>query len=155
LAAVDVVSLDLSDESTAFELLELQRRAYRIEAGLIGSDAIPQLRETLAELQASRETFLGVRIDGALAGAISWRFDGETIDLHRLVVDPSHFRKGVGSTLLRGALAAEPTARYAVVQTGASNEPARALYRREGFVATGQLEPLPGLRVARFTKCLR
>jgi ribosomal protein S18 acetylase RimI-like enzyme len=152
---VDVVTLDVSDESTASELLALQRRAYRIEAELIGSDAIPPLRETLAELQASRETFLGLRIDGVLAGAISWRFDGTTIDLHRLVVDPSRFRQGVGSTLIRGALAAHPGARDAVVQTGLSNEPAIALYRREGFSESGELEPVPGLRVLRFTKRLR
>jgi ribosomal protein S18 acetylase RimI-like enzyme len=152
---VDVVTLDVSDESTAFELLELQRRAYRVEAELIGSDGIPPLRETVAELQATRETFLGLRIDGVLAGAISWRFDGTTIDLHRLVVDPARFRQGVGSTLVRRALAAHPGARDAVVQTGLANEPAVALYRREGFAESGELEPLPGLRVMRFTKRLR
>jgi ribosomal protein S18 acetylase RimI-like enzyme len=152
---VEVVSLDLGDESTAFDLLELQRRAYRVEAKLIGSDGIPPLRETLTELQRSGETFLGVRLDGALVGAISWRLDGETIDLHRLVVEPTRFRKGVGSTLLRAALAAEPSARVAIVQTGAANEPALALYRREGFAETEQLEPLPGLRVVRLTKRLR
>ncbi len=152
---MELVSLDLADESTASELLELQRRAYRVEAELIGSDGIPPLRETLAELQASPETFLGARVDGVLAGAISWRFDGETIDVHRLVVDPARFRRGVGSALLRRALAAEPEARAAIVQTGASNEPALALYRREGFAATAELEPLPGFRVVRFRKRLR
>ena len=154
-ATVDIVSLDLSDEPTASELLELQRRAYQVEAVLIGSDEIPPLRETLAELQASGETFLGLRLSGALVGAISWRSDGETIDLHRLVVDPAHFRTGVGSALVRCAVGAVPGARQAVVQTGAANEPALALYRREGFAETEQLEPLPGLRVTRFAKRLR
>jgi ribosomal protein S18 acetylase RimI-like enzyme len=154
-ATVDIISLDLSDEPTASELLELQRRAYQVEAVLIGSDEIPPLRETLAELQASGETFLGMRLSGALVGAISWRSDGETIDLHRLVVDPAHFRTGVGSALIRCAVGAVPGARQAVVQTGAANEPALALYRREGFAETEQLEPLPGLRVTRFTKRLR
>jgi ribosomal protein S18 acetylase RimI-like enzyme len=152
---MELVCLDLSDRSTAVELLELQRRAYRVEADLIGSDEIPPLRETLAELQSCGETFLGARVDSVLLGAISWRCDGDTIDLHRLVVHPAHFRTGVGSALVRGALATESPARHAIVQTGASNDPALALYRREGFVPTGDFEPLPGLRVTRLTKQLR
>lgn len=155
LRPVELVRLDLSDASIASELLKLQRRAYRVEADLIGSEEIPPLGETLADLQACGETLLGARVAGALVGAISWRMDGETIDLHRLVVDPAHFRKGVGVTLVRAALAAEPRARRAIVQTGAANEPARALYEREGFVAIDEVEPTPGLRVARFTKRLR
>ena len=147
--------LDLSDPRVATELLELQRRAYRVEAELIGTDEIPPLRETLGDLQECGETFLGVRIDSVLAGAVSWRLDGETIDLHRLVVDPVHFRRGVGQALVRAALAVEPRARRAIVQTGAANEPAKTLYRREGFVPLDELELVPGLRVARFAKRLR
>ena len=93
-------------------------------------------------------------MDG-VAGAISWKLEGDTIDLHRLVVDPGHFRRGVGAALVRAALAAEPTARRAIVQTGAANAPAAALYLQEGFTRAGEAEPVPGLRVARFTKRLR
>jgi hypothetical protein len=88
---VEFALLDLCDQSTASELLELPRRAYRVEAELIGSFAIPALHETLAELQRCGETFLGAIVDGAIAGAISWRVVGDTIDLHRLIVDPAHF----------------------------------------------------------------
>ena len=151
---MELERLHLSRETVATELLELQRRAYRVEADLIGSDEIPPLRETLAELQACGETFLGARADGTLVAAVSWRVVDETIDLHRLVVDPTRFREGLGSTLVRAALAAEPSCRQAIVQTGAANEPAKALYRAEGFSAAGELEPAPGLRVARFTKQL-
>jgi ribosomal protein S18 acetylase RimI-like enzyme len=151
---VDLVRVDVTDPAVAAELLELQRRAYRVEAELIGSDEVPPLRETVAELRACGETFLAARLGGELAGAVSWRVDGKTIDLHRLVVDPTHFRKGVGVTLVRAALATEPQAQRAIVQTGAANEPAIALYLREGFTADGEFEPVPGLRVARFAKRL-
>jgi ribosomal protein S18 acetylase RimI-like enzyme len=147
--------LDLRDVGAAARLLELQREAYRVEAGLIGSDKLPPLRETLAELQACGETFLVASLDGELVGAVSWKLDGETLDLHRLVVDPRHFRRGIGRALVRAALAANPTARRAVVQTGAENEPARALYLGEGFTLVDEIEPVAGLRVARFARVLR
>jgi len=152
---VELERLHLSRETVATELLELQRRAYDVEAELIGSDKIPPLRETLAELQACGETFLGARADGTLVAAVSWRVVDETIDLHRLVVDPTRCREGLGSTLVRAALAAEPSCRQAIVQTGAANEPAKALYLAEGFSTAGEFEPVPGLRVTRFTKRLR
>lgn len=144
--------LDIGDGATATELLELQRRAYRVEADLIGSDGIPPLTETLDELQASGETFLGAFAEGDLAGAISWRLDGDTLDLHRLVVDPGRFRGGIGTALVRAALEAEPDARRVIVQTGAANEPAKRLYFREGFTELDEVQVAPSLRVTRFAK---
>lgn len=149
---MDIRPLDVSDADAVGELLGLQRRAYRVEADLIGSDGIPPLTETLEELQAAGETVLGAYVEGELAGAVSWRLDGETLDLHRLVVDPARFRGGIGTALVRAALAAEPGARRAIVQTGAVNEPAKRLYRREGFEELDEVEVAPGLRVTRFRK---
>jgi GNAT superfamily N-acetyltransferase len=151
---VELRRLNLSDGAVAADLLELQRRAYRIEADLIGSDGIPPLQETLEELQGSGETFLGALVDGDLAGAVSWRLDGDTLDLHRLVVDPGRFRGGIGTALVRAALEEEPGARRAIVQTGAGNEPAKRLYLREGFEELDEVEAAPGLRVTRFGKVL-
>jgi ribosomal protein S18 acetylase RimI-like enzyme len=152
--AVHLELLDLRDQDVAEAVIELQRRSYGIEAELIGSDEIPPLRETLEELQASGETFLGAYLESTLVGAISWRRQAGVLDLHRLVVDPSRFRGGIGSALIRGALAAEPTAERAIVQTGASNEPAKQLYRREGFEELDEVEVIPGLWVTRFARTL-
>jgi ribosomal protein S18 acetylase RimI-like enzyme len=149
-----LVRLDLSEQATAEALLALQRRAYAVEAELVGSKAIPPLHETLAELQACGETFLGALVEGELAGAISWRFENGTLDIHRLVVDPRRSRQGIGSALVRDALAAEPEAVRAIVQTGAENAPARKLYLREGFEHVDDIEVAGGLRVSRFSKRL-
>lgn len=42
----------------------------------------------------------------------------------------------------------------AIVQTGADNEPAKTLYLRDGFEQTDEVEGVPGLRIARFSKRL-
>lgn len=146
------VLLDLSDDAVARDVLALQRRAYRVEAGLIGSDGIPPLTESLDELQRSDETFLGAVVDGVLAGVVSWKRDGDTLDIHRLAVDPAYFRRGIGAELVRRAEAAEPEAVRVIVQTGAANEPAKTLYRREGFAEVGEREVAPGLWVTLFEK---
>jgi ribosomal protein S18 acetylase RimI-like enzyme len=151
---VSLSRLDLSDLETATALLELQRRAYRVEADLIGSDGIPPLHETLEELQSCGETFLGAFDGDRMTGAVSWRFGDRTIDIHRLVVDPDGFRRGTGSALVRAALAAEPEAERAIVQTGAANAPARTLYLREGFERVDEIDVGGGLRVARFARRL-
>jgi ribosomal protein S18 acetylase RimI-like enzyme len=149
---VAYVLLDLSDDAVARDVLALQRRAYRVEAGLIGSDGIPPLTESLDELQRSDETFLGAVVDGVLAGVVSWKRDGDTLDIHRLAVDPAYFRRGIGAELVRRAEAAEPEAVRVIVQTGAANEPAKTLYRREGFAEVGEREVAPGLWVTLFEK---
>jgi GNAT superfamily N-acetyltransferase len=151
---IEVRLLDLADTGVAVGVLELQRRSYAVEARLIGSDRIPPLHESREELQACGETFLGAYVDGRLAAVVSWKFDGATIDVHRLAVDPDHFRRGIGATLLRAALQSEPDARRAIAQTGAANEPAKQLYRGEGFTAVGDREVLPGLWISQFERAL-
>ncbi len=146
--------LEVADASVAARVLELQRRSYEVEARLIGSDRIPPLHESLEELQASGETFLGAYLEGRLAAVVSWRFDGATIDLHRLAVLPEFFRRGIGGALLRAALRSEPEALRAIAQTGAANEPAKELYRGEGFAELGDREVLPGLWISQFERRL-
>ena len=151
---VEVSPLDLADTGVAAGVLDLQRRSYAVEARLIGSDRIPPLHESLEELQACGETFLGAYVGGRLAAVVSWKFDGATIDLHRLAVHPEFFRRGIGVALLRAALLSEPEARRAIAQTGAANEPAKQLYRGEGFAELSDREVLPGLWITEFERTI-
>jgi ribosomal protein S18 acetylase RimI-like enzyme len=151
---LDVRPLDLADAGVAARVLELQRRSYAVEARLIGSDRLPPLHESLEELQACGETFLGAYVDDRLVAVISWKFDGATIDLHRLAVDPDSFRRGVGAALVRATLRSEPEAQRAIVQTGAANEPAKELYRGEGFAEVGEREVLPDLWITQFERTI-
>lgn len=142
------VRLDLADAAIARAILDLQREAYAVEAALIGDDRIPMLTETLEELRAAGLEWLGVNDAAGLAGAISWKelADG-AIDIHRLVVAPRAFRRGVATALLDTLDSAYP-GRRVLVSTGRANAPAVALYRRRGFAIAREREVIPGLWVA-------
>ena len=149
--------LDLSDDETARAVLALQRAAYAVEAGLIGSDGIPALTETLERLRAAGESWLGA-LDaetGRLAGAVAWReLDDGTVDICRLVVAPEAFRRGIATALLNALDSAFP-GRSMVVSTGRDNEPAVALYRRRGFRAVRDREAASGLWITELERPFR
>ena len=133
--------LDLDDAGTVTALVALQRASYAVEAELLGTDQIPALRETPEQVAASGETFLGAYEDGALVGAVSYRATPDVLDIHRLVVHPDAFRRGIASRLLD----ALPDAPRYLVATGAANAPARRLYERHGFAVAREREVAPGL----------
>lgn len=141
--------LDLSDDATAEAVFALQRRSYRVEAHRIGYERIPPLVETLEDLRRCGEQFLGWRESGALAAAISFKREGDLVDIHRLVVDPAWFRRGLARRLVRAVLAL-PGASRVIVSTGEANLPARRLYESERFRLVETVTLADGLRIARF-----
>lgn len=150
-----LVELDLTDDATALAVHRVGRRAYAVEAALIGFDGIPALRESLPQLRsrADQSHWLGARTpQGRLVGFVAWQqLTGEqAIDIDRVCVDPDWFRRGLASRLLRHLLTELAPDRDAVVSTGADNLPAVTLYERLGFTPTAVVEPVPGLRLAQF-----
>ena len=99
-----IQKIKISQAREAVQILELQRLSYRIEADLIGSEAIPALNETLEQLQDCTETFYGFLEGQKIVGAISFKLEHDTLDIHRIMVHPNHFRKGIACALLDFAL---------------------------------------------------
>jgi ribosomal protein S18 acetylase RimI-like enzyme len=129
----EVRALDLEDCATLEALIALQRASYRVEADLLSVETLPALTESGEELRAGGEAFLGAYDGPRLVGAVSWRRLGGLLDIHRLVVHPDAFRRGVASRLLDALDEAQPGATRTIVATGAANDPARRLYERRGF----------------------
>ncbi|WP_431960118.1 GNAT family N-acetyltransferase [Actinacidiphila sp. bgisy160] len=143
----EAVRLDLSDPDTLRQLWDLQRASYAVEARLIGFDGIPPLHESLEQLRACDESFLGVRDESGLVGAVAWaRLPNGALDICRLVVHPVAHRRGVATALLDALDSIEP-AELTVVSTGTANLPALALYRRRGFVPVVERRIVPGVSV--------
>jgi ribosomal protein S18 acetylase RimI-like enzyme len=151
----EVRSLDVSDDATVRAVVALQREAYAVEAALIGSDGIPALTESIEAVQTTGEDWLGTADREGLAGAVSWRelADG-TIDIHRLVVAPRAFGRGIATALL-DALDDRFPDRPMVVSTGRDNAPARQLYARRGFDVVREREVVPGLWIAEHARPAR
>lgn len=143
-----ILKLDHQDSQIAKEIQQIQQEAYRVEAELIGFDGIPQLYETFDEIQKSTEVFAGY-IDGQLQGVISYQAKEGIADIHRLVVSPSHFRKGIGRSLVKYLL--EQYKGYGVtVRTGTANKPAIAFYKALGFQEQRLIEVAPGIHCTQF-----
>ncbi len=147
--------LDVSDRALAERLLEIQHRAYAVEAELIGFDGIPPLQEDLAGLMSSTEHWLG-RYDGdVLVGAVAYEFpDADTVDISRLIVDPAHARRGHGRALLDHLDHLEPRPN-SVVSTGTANTPAVTLYTSRGYHEIARVEIAPGVTVTQFSRLSR
>ncbi|QHT62397.1 GNAT family N-acetyltransferase [Paenibacillus lycopersici] len=149
---IEIIPLDKTE--LVQRLLHIQHAAYRIEAELIGFDDIPGLRDTLSSLRDCGETFFGWFEgggEGELAGAIAYRAEGRVVDIHRLVVDPAHFRKGIGEALVRHLFAAHAGCAF-IVATGSANLPAKRLYRKLGFAEMRERQAAPGLWITEFER---
>ncbi len=149
-----IQKIDILKARVALQILELQRLSYRIEADLIGSDAIPALHETLEQLENCDETFYGFFEEQILCAAISFKLEQQTLDIHRMMVHPNHFRQGIAKGLLEFILNLEHDATRCIVQTGSLNTPAIALYERLGFNKLNEREVIPGLKVTTLEKHL-
>lgn len=81
-------------KQTDFEaLFALQKRAYQIEAELIGTTDFPPLRQTPAELTQEAPLGYVLTSESGLIGCLT--YSDQTIT--RLLVAPAFFRQGVAS----------------------------------------------------------
>ncbi|MEU8617274.1 GNAT family N-acetyltransferase [Streptomyces sp. NPDC048623] len=145
--------LDLSDTATAAAVHEVGRRAYAVEADLIGFDGIPALHESLPDMQARPLRWLATMTsDGRVAAFVAWQThagtDPRVTVIDRVCVDPVWFRRGLASRLLNHLLTEVVDSGEVRVSTGADNRPAVTLYQRLGFSRAADYEPVPGLRMA-------
>lgn len=132
-------------------VLDLQRKSYKVEADLIGTDEIPPLKETFEQLQECGETFIGYYIDGRLAGAVSYKKEeGNVMDIHRMMVHPNFFRRGIARKLINQL--EQISYSEIIVSTGAANTPAVKLYEKLGFERQKDSVVGDGLLIANFKK---
>lgn len=146
---VMICKINHQNEQNAKEIQGIQQSAYRIEAELMGFYGIPQLHETISEIQNSTEVFVGYK-EEQLMGILSYRVEEGIVDIHRLVVGPDHFRKGIGKKLVAYLLGHYRGYGF-TVSTGTANKPAIALYKAFGFQEQRLIEVAPGITCTQFS----
>lgn len=146
--------IDICDQNITNEVWNLQRISYLVEAEYIGTMDIPPLKESLMELMNCGETFIGAYIDGQLAGVLSYKIEGDKVDIHRVMVHPSYFRRGIGKELICFLEIMHLSAKEIIVSTGAKNTPAVNLYLKLGFEKKDE-RVYGDVRVANFHKHIK
>lgn len=150
-----IEKLDLKDIETVKRIIELQIASYKIEAKMIGFYDIPPLKDTIDSLQECDEIFYGYSIDGFLAGVISYKIIENVVDIHRVAIHPSFFRRGIANKLINFIEELECSIKKAVVCTGKENLPAVNLYLKNGYKKKKDIEISKGIYLTEFEKILR
>lgn len=133
-----IKKIDIRDRNIAREILSIQIPSYKVEAEIIGYDEIPPLKDTVDTLQLCGEIFFGYYSKEDIRGAISIKIDDDEMDIHRLIVHPDHFRKGIAQKLL-SFLEITFAVKTIKVATGSKNSPAVALYEKNGFQVINEI----------------
>ncbi|MEU4744600.1 GNAT family N-acetyltransferase [Actinosynnema sp. NPDC023658] len=142
-----IVPLDLTDDATAEAVQWIASQSYAVEAELVGSTAMPGLRESVDDIRVLPLRWLGGYVDNELVAFAGYSKVDGVLDIDRLCVAPSHFRLGFARRLVEQVLAEGGPA---IVSTGAANAPAIALYEGLGFRLVDTVVVEGGLRIAQF-----
>jgi ribosomal protein S18 acetylase RimI-like enzyme len=128
-----ISELNHTDPAVAEQIRQIMFDAYSVEAAILGVENFVPLHRTVNHIARTDASFLGISMDGTLvAVAEVERGEGRQIHIGSLVVRPSHFRKGLGSALVRHILETHGDGDI-TVSTGAANRPAIQLYETHSF----------------------
>ena len=146
-----IKEIKISYRKNAEKVLSIQIPSYKVEAKIIGFYEIPPLKDTVENLQQCGETFFGYYINEELCGAISIKVENDEIDIHRLIVHPSNFRKGIAQMLLN-FLESNFHVKTIKVATASRNTPAVSFYKKNGFESIKEITVNERLSLSFFEK---
>jgi ribosomal protein S18 acetylase RimI-like enzyme len=129
------ITLAIPEDAEA--ILELQTAAFAPVASEYGQATLPPLEETLPELlgQFRSHTILKAVEDGRIIGSVRGTMWRGTCEIGRLVVDPSHQGRGIGTALAREIESRFPDAELFALFTGHHGGPALHIYATLGYGA--------------------
>ncbi|MBG9550417.1 GNAT family N-acetyltransferase [Cytobacillus firmus] len=148
-----IKEINIKDRKAAEQVLSVQLPAYKIEAEIIGYPDLPPLKDSADSLRTTGETFFGYFTGEKLCGAISFKEKNDVLDIHRLIVHPEHFRKGIAQKLLN-YIGRRPIIKKMIVTTGSKNTPAVAFYLKNGFKEVEMIKINDLLTITAFEKLL-
>jgi predicted N-acetyltransferase YhbS len=133
-----MISIHLARAEDAATIHAIQMRAFEQEAQLSGTTQIPPLTEALSAVEADIRTHTvliakdGEQIVGSARGVVS----GSACMIHRVSVEPSHQRRGIGGKLVDAVEQAHPTVERFELTTNTLVPGNVAFYERRGYTVT-------------------
>ena len=137
------------DDATRFKALRLAALEESPDAfGSVLQDAIGRADAVWAEQVRGMPTFAAVSEGQDVGVARTSLVEPARAQLFSMWVHPAARGKGAGRALVRAVIewSAAHGARQLTLEVEAGNQPAIALYRALGFVATGHTAPFPAPR---------
>ncbi len=111
-------------------------------------------RHYMIRLKHCGETFFGYFLGEELCGAISFKIEKDVMDIHRLIVHPQFFRKGIAKMLLDFIESNLEDIENIIVSTGSKNIPALNFYKKNGFTKIGETRVNERLSLTSFKKII-
>ncbi len=147
-----VVAVDrlVADDWQSYRAIRLAMLRESPAAFCSTHDEVVTYDEQLWKQRLTDNVVLVAQVDRVTAGSVMFSEHGATdpgdCSLNGMWVDPAFRRTGVAHALVHAVVAQARTAgkRCVLLHVVADNTAARALYEREGFVATGHVGPYPG-----------
>jgi len=132
-----------AEEKDLPEILELQRLAFYENSIRYKDPNMPPMPQTLEELkeESMGQKFLKATENGMIVGAVRGRMDGDVCRISKMMVRPDHQNRGIGQKLM-AAIEAEFNARIYELRTGHLDEKNDFLYKKLGYVLTGEKEKI-------------
>lgn len=150
-----ITEATLTSHAVAAQIYAVSQAAYRLEAKWIGCTDFPPLRESLAGLQQSSESFLVFQSSGTIIGALSFDRAADPVFITRLVVNPAHLRQGIATALLAELERRLPPATRLAVSTAQANTPGVSLYKRLGYTPADVTHSPEGIPLIHLVKSTR
>ncbi|KAB2330686.1 GNAT family N-acetyltransferase [Bacillus mesophilum] len=150
-----IQKIDITDPEHAKAVLDVQILSYNIEADIIGYQDIPPLKDTVEALQQCGEIFFGYYCGEKLCGVISFKLEKNILDIHRLIVHPQYFRKGIAGDLLSFIEIYMENIDAICVSTASKNVPAVQFYIKSGFSRLEEIRVNEQLSLTSFKKKLQ
>lgn len=133
--AVPVTYKDLIDDAAVLEAIVAQ------------SYAVDPLRECITRCACAVDAhFLVAERDGHIAGFLHYDREGPESELHRIYVEPTQKRRGIGSALLQELHRRLAPGDSYILMVVAANKPAVAFYERHGFVEAARVDGVAYMR---------
>ena len=146
-----ISQLGHTKENIARSIREVFQASYVVEAELLKAVDFPPLKRPLKDFINSSNTFFGFWIGNELAAVVEIKSEEKFVHIQSLVVHPNFFRRGIASQIMTFVIA-QYGSEMLMVETGADNGPAIALYKRFGFIEVKQWMTDIGIMKVRFER---